>query len=438
MTERQGLTISGVAGLLAGLAAAWLIWHEAPPPRTLGAPAQPVAGAPETPQAADEAANVQTASVDPAQAEPADKLSPEELNISLANEVAGHLVQDLGDDRKVELTIIPALQKRAASIMSQAEVPYGALVAMEPDTGRVLAYAEHSAARPDLSGLCGMANPPAASVFKVVTTAALLEQARVPPETKVCFHGGHRGISQRHLVDNPKLDTRCHTLAEALGKSTNAVFGKLAYKHLDPDVLLRYSRRFFWDREIPFVFPIQTSHASFDSDRVLLAKTAAGFYNTQLSPMHGALIASAIANDGLMMAPKLVERYVVGNEERTRRGSTPMGRAIRPRTARLLANMMVTTTETGTASAYFRKRGKSLRGIRVAAKTGSLSTESGEDAERHHFSWWIGFAPAENPRVAVAALVVNVGPWRIKSTYLAREVLETYFETVAGQDVTSR
>ena len=103
------------------------------------------------------------------------------------------------------------------------------------------------------------------------------------------------------------------------------------------------------------------------------------------------------------------------------------------RTAQVLTDMMIHTTGTGTAGPYFRKRGKPLVGIRVAAKTGTLSAKA-EDGTRHRFSWWVGFAPAENPQIAVSAMVVNVGAWRIKSSYLAREVLEEYFDTVKTAD----
>ena len=104
----------------------------------------------------------------------------------------------------------------------------------------------------------------------------------------------------------------------------------------------------------------------------------------------------------------------------------PLGRSVTEKTARTLAGMMVNTTESGTAGAYFRKRSRSLHGIDVAGKTGSLSAR-GQGNERHFFSWFVGFAPAKDPKIAVAALVVNIGPWRIKSSYLARETLEMFF-----------
>ncbi len=431
--DRRGLVISAFAGLVCGLFTAWSLWDETPPP-----PREP----PEVVQVSaaepDEQDGAPAGEDEPADTAPDPKALPTDaLDVKSATIVDGRLVQDLGEGREVEYTIIPKVQKRAADILRKAEVPFGSMVALEPHTGRVLGYVEHSSLRPEIKHLAGLSIPPAASVFKVITAAALLEHAHIAPDYEVCFHGGFRGFGLDLLKDDSQRDNRCQSLTEALGRSSNVVFGKLADRHLDAETLGAYAKAFGWQRDIPFVFPVEKSAARFTNERLTLARTAAGFYNTQMSPVHAALVASAIANEGVMMAPKIIERYVVDGDPVMTREAAPMGRSIRSRTARVLANMMVATTELGTARSYYSKRNKSLKGIRVAAKTGSLSAQAADGA-RHQFSWIIGFAPVENPRIAVAALVVNVGKWRIKSTYLAREVMEAYFATVNKSDLTSR
>ena len=431
--DRRGILISAVTGFVAGLGAAWLLWQEAPPPREVVS--SPVRVASTDLYVGPSPATTETVEAAPPEEAPP-RLPTESLNIADANLVEGRLVQDLGNGQKVEFTVVPAVQNRAKSVLEQAEVPFGALVAMEPGTGRILGHVEHSTTMPELQNLAGLSTPPAASVFKVITAAALLEQAQLPADFEVCFHGGQRGFNLQHLDDNARTDTTCRTLTEALARSSNVIFGKLADRHLKPQTLDRYADAFAWRREIPFVLPVEVSGASFSDDRLTFARTAAGFYHTHLSPIHGALVASAVGNGGVMMAPKLVERFTVDDTPVMVRQSATMGRAIQPRTARILSEMMVQTTEMGTARAYFSRRDRWLRGVRVAAKTGSLSANAA-NGERHHFSWWIGFAPAENPRIAVAALVVNVGAWRIKSTYLAREVMEAYFKAVHNEEISA-
>lgn len=426
--DKRGLIISTLAGLAIGLIVAWMVWDAAGPlVRSPGAaplapPVGPVAAP--APATAMSAMNEEAAEFDRTH------LPVEELDLSSATVEDGRMVVDLGKKRHVTLTLMPALQKRAKQIFEQANVPFGAVVAMEPATGRLLAYVEHSSRNPELEHLAGRANPPAASIFKLITTAALLETTRVTPDTSVCYNGGgNRGISKRHLLDDPRRDVRCSTLTEALSKSTNAIFGKLTYRHLNAGVLRHYANAFGWNKEIPFLLPVQQSRSHFSDDRVELARTSAGFYNTQLSPIHAALIAGAIANGGRMMRPNLIELYTVDGQAVMEHSTTSMGRVCRQHTADSLAKMMVVTTESGTAAPYFRKRSAALKGIDVAAKTGSLSATA-DDGERHQFSWWIGFAPADNPRIALSALVVNIGKWRIKSSYLAREIMESYFHTI--------
>ena len=427
--------MSALTGFLLGLVVAWFAWSESrPPTRSTPAGSPPMASlAPGTSPAPD-VPELAGPPVDAAVV-PRGELPREAVDPAKAIAVDGKMVQDLGDGRRILYTLSPAIQQRARKILQAAEVPFGALVALDPHTGNVLGYVEHSSADAGLKHLAGRANPPAASVFKLITTTALIETAGITPETQTCFHGGARGISRRNMLDDTKLDTRCQTLTDALARSTNAVYGKLAYKHLTGEVLRHYARAFRWDADIPFVLPVEPSRATVTDDRVQLGQTAAGFYNTHLSPIHAALVAATIANGGLMMAPRLVDALEVDGRRRAQPRPEPLGRACREQTAKVLAHMMVATTERGTAGAYFRKRGRSLKGIDVAAKTGSLSVRPGEADNRYHFSWWVGFAPAENPRIALAAMVVNNGEWRIKSTYLAREVLEAYFAEVGGAEI---
>ncbi|WP_426751604.1 penicillin-binding transpeptidase domain-containing protein [Myxococcus sp. Y35] len=324
------------------------------------------------------------------------------------------VVKEKGGAKK-RLTIDPVLQASLTKILRTYEVPYGAAVVLEPSTGRVLALAEHSAAQPELRGLPVRAVFPAASVFKIITGSALLE-AGVTPETEECFHGGKRRLSEKLLVDSEK-DGSCYSLAMAMGKSANVIFAKLTSKHLTVDALRRMAARFRFNREIDFPVPTDVSLAAIPEESFGLANTGAGFGDVYLSPLHGALVAAVAANEGRWVDPVLIEPE----------GPAPLLPAegepvLTPAVAKDLTTLMETTVTHGTARSVFRERG--FRVEDAVGKTGSL-------ADREPFrdySWFVGFAPKDNPRVAVAALIVNDPKWRIRAPWLGREALRLGLE----------
>ncbi|MHA7629988.1 penicillin-binding transpeptidase domain-containing protein [Corallococcus sp. M7] len=313
------------------------------------------------------------------------------------------------------LTIDPGLQASLTKIMQNYQVPYGAAVVLEPSTGRVLAMAEHSEAKPELRGLPIRAVYPAASIFKIVTGSALLE-AGVSPDTEACFHGGKRRLNERQLEDTER-DGACYSLALAMGKSANVIFAKMTSKHLTADSLKRMAARLRFNREIPFAQPLDVSLAYIPEDGFALANTGAGFGDVYLSPLHGALLASVAANEGRWVDPVLVEPepFMPLPEPEP---------VLTPTAAHELTRMLEETVTHGTARGVFRERGFQVKD--AVGKTGTL-------ADREPFrdySWFVGFAPKDNPRVAVAALIVNDPKWRIRGSYLGREALRLALERI--------
>ena len=327
-------------------------------------------------------------------------------------------------ERHIELTLSAALQDKARKIFEQYRVPYAAMAAIEPSTGRVLGYVGHSLQAHDAGDPVRDVSPPAASVFKLITASALVD-AGVANSARTCYSGGSSRIDKVHLQDNPGRERSCATLEMALGKSINAVFAKLADRHLDAAKLHRYGRAFGFGHALPFELAPPASPFEVPGDRLEFARTAAGFWHTHMSTLHGALIAATIANDGAMPIPYAVQQVTGPGKARTseqgRRGSR---RVISAGTARAVGRMMRRTVSDGTSrSAFLDERGRAfLPGTVVAGKTGTLSSNNPYKA----YSWWVGYAPADKPRIALAVLVVNGALWRIKSSYVARELLREY------------
>lgn len=336
----------------------------------------------------------------------------------------GHFVTDLPSGATAELTLDPGLQEHITHVFESYDVPYGAFVALDPKSGRVLAYVSHSSANPDAGDLVRDPTPPAASVFKVVTSAALLDVGVTPAE-RVCYGGGMSGLGAADLVDDPKRDRACVSLAQALGGSVNTVFAKLSDRKLDGARIGRYAEAFGFGHALPFDAPLRASTYEVPEERLERARAAAGFWHMHMSPLHAALIAATVANGGSMPRATMID-HVYDAQGHTLQTHTPstfrsvIGRS----TAKTLASMMTLTVSEGTAhSAFFDDKGRPyVPGFSIAGKTGSLSSER----PYRHYSWWVGFAPEQAPEIALAALVVNTPKWRIKGSYVAREALRHY------------
>ncbi len=114
--------------------------------------------------------------------------------------------------------------------MQKFRIPESGVVMIEVKTGRVLAYASYVNASEKFD-VNARAEAPAASVFKLITSAALIERAGLNAETEQCYHGGKSRISPDELIDDPIRDKWCATIGVALGRSLNVVFARLAQKH---------------------------------------------------------------------------------------------------------------------------------------------------------------------------------------------------------------
>jgi cell division protein FtsI/penicillin-binding protein 2 len=325
--------------------------------------------------------------------------------------VDGAYVATTADGKTVRLTIDPELQAQMDKLLRTYKPQGAAIVALDPKTGKVLALSEYG------EGQATKPLYPAASVFKIITGAALIEKG-VNPDVETCYHGGMHGIVGNLLKDKPGLDRRCLSLSMALAKSANVVFAKMAVKHLDGVALRKEAEQFLFNRPM-FDQPVEQSTANIPDSGLDFAKSAAGFGQVKLSPMHAALIAAAVGNGGIAEEPSMIE-----DVDGTDVPPTGSLRLLNPETAGTLRDMMKLTVSEGTASSSFRERHRYILGdIAVAGKTGSLSNHQRPFKD---YSWFVGFAPADDPKIAVAAVVVNGLKWRIHAPFIAREALKAY------------
>ncbi|HRG94791.1 MAG TPA: penicillin-binding transpeptidase domain-containing protein [Polyangiaceae bacterium] len=308
-------------------------------------------------------------------------------------------------------TVDPSLQAKMLRLLDETRAPGGAIVVSDVRTGRVLAWASRGP-----GDWVREAHTSSASVFKIVTTAALLDRRRVSLTTRQCYTDAEHGITDADLDDGPR-DIGCVPFSEALGLSINTVFARLTLKHLTPLELRATASTVGFGARVPADVDAPFGEVAIPDDRLGLARASAGFWSAKLSPLGAVFAMSTIANGG-----EKVKLFV-------RDGGAPVarvsvGRAMSPETARAMTQMLVVTTRRGTAAKAFREGGRPvLPGVSVAGKTGTLV---GGHPTRM-VSWFAGFAPAEKPEIAVAVLLSNDVSWWSKGNVVARKVLEAYF-----------
>jgi cell division protein FtsI/penicillin-binding protein 2 len=325
--------------------------------------------------------------------------------------------------KEILLTLDSELQRSAEDLLAHYRPPYGAIVAIQPNTGRILAMAGSSRFGIKGEELLGRATFPAASLFKVITGAAAVEKAGLRSGSQIAFRGGNYTLSQWNYQPDPKTDKRRMALGEAMGLSCNGVFARVGLGYLRAAHLEEYAERFGFHIPLVSDFPVQRSAFDTGVSDYELARTAAGFRGAKISPVHAAAVAATVANGGVLLKPYLIDEVRAGSEGLLYRGeSEPLGRAISRETALELTEMMLSTTTIGTARRHFKPL-QIFQKVKVAGKTGTLSGDNPEGL----YLWFIGFAPADNPEIAVAALTIDRGGSRIAASGLASLFLERHF-----------
>jgi cell division protein FtsI/penicillin-binding protein 2 len=269
-------------------------------------------------------------------------------------------------------------------------------------------------------------------VFKVITGSALVEKAGLSSESEQCYHGGKSRILPDELIDDPRRDKWCATLAIAMGRSLNVVFARMAQKHLTPEDIAQMGGAYGFGAPVPFAVPNEVPKLEVPQEPVEFARASAGFWHSNMSPLLGVSIAQTVANGGVTLEPRIVQAVTKNGEDvwREERDPRVLRRAVKPETAAQVSRMMRETVANGSAYKSFHDlKGKPyIPGVAVSGKTGTLT----DYKQNRFYTWFVGFAPSEAPEIAISTLVVNTPEWQIKAPQLAREVLRTYFEKKAN------
>jgi len=335
-------------------------------------------------------------------------------------------------DAIVQYAFDPSLQEQVQNLMKAYSPDYGAFVAIEPTTGRILSMVSyvHDLKKDEASqNLALRATFPSASVFKVVTAAAAIEQRKFDSDTVFAFQGSNHTLYKSNVL-KMKYNrwTRNITLKEAFAKSVNTVFGRIGVYNVGATNLRQYADKFGFNRKIASDIEVDQGRAPIPTDDWGLAEAASGYTRENtMSPLQGALIAAAIANQGKIMEPYLVDS-VFSKEGVPLYTVEPRlaNQAIDPQTAAELKQLMRQTVKAGTSRNAFRSfvRDRNFFGVDVGGKTGSLTGLE----PKGKYDWFVGYADNGTQKIAVAALSIHGQFWKVKSAYLARKAIEIFFK----------
>ncbi|MGH2584091.1 MAG: peptidoglycan D,D-transpeptidase FtsI family protein [Dehalococcoidia bacterium] len=313
------------------------------------------------------------------------------------------------------LTIDSRVQRAAAAALGDRP---GAVVALDPRTGAVLAMVsapDFDAGAVEANGEELLTDPTAplvnratqgqyapGSVFKTVTAAAALESGQYRPDSRFRCPSGLVVEGFVIACSNVPPGVQEYDFAHAYAWSVNATFADIGLK-IGAERLVSQARRFGFEEPIPFDLPVTRSRllapgASFNP--VLLATTAFGQGELTATPLQMALVAAAVANDGRLMQPYLVQRVQASEGAVVREHQRQLWRQVMSQeTAATLRAFMVTAVREGFSGSA------AVPGVTVGGKTGTAENAPGEAPH----AWFTGLAPAENPSIVVAVVVENAG-----------------------------
>lgn len=323
-------------------------------------------------------------------------------------------------------TIQGDLQRRVYEYLAKNRVPYGVFVAIEPASGRILGITAYSSIDPGWAKRSVYELYPMASLFKIITASAALESHKITSESVIEYRGNSHSENPRYWDISPRGRNNSMNVTFAMGKSINPVYGRVASDIAGKSSVMESISRFGFNQELLPGIPAKPSQAREPVDNHGLRLMGAGLdHEVKISPLHAAVIISAIANGGKMMIPGMTNS-IIDAQGVEKEAFTPreLRRLVTPETSASLTRMLSSSVLTGTSrKAFHDRRGRPLLNVSIAAKTGSIN---GTDP-KGHYSWFAAFAPIQNPRIALVALVINPDKWKIKAPQVGEQALEEFF-----------
>jgi penicillin-binding protein A len=314
---------------------------------------------------------------------------------------------------------------------------YTSVVVMDNETGNILAAVDYARAKNVFGRDLAFTNShPAASIFKVITAADLLENTHIKTDTEFHFTGRSTTL-YRHQLKEPanRRWIRRLDLQRAFATSNNVIFGRTAIENLTPAGLKRMAEKFGFNKKLVEGVNLPASVFTMAQDQYNLAELSSGL-NTQtlMSPVHGAVIASIVANGGVLRYPIVIKSLESIKDKKVI--FPPLRKdelVLTPQSAEDLRTLFMATVTEGTARSSFRRSKYLLEKLEIGGKTGSLT--GGEPfGKRDWFSSYAKSLEDKNDKgISICVMIVNQQRWYIKSPLLSKNIIEFYYSNLYQQ-----
>lgn len=338
------------------------------------------------------------------------------------------------DHFHIDTSINIPLQQFILDTIDPSTARYMGIVVMEPYSGRVLAMASFDRDDPH-NNPCLDSIFPAASVFKIVTAAAVIERYGFDSDSVMTYCGRKHTLYKSQIKEYTKRKTHEITLRDSFAQSVNPVFGKIGVHYLGKTALEEYAEAFGFNRDIGFDIPFGPSVMIISDEPYHWAEVASGFNReTLISPLHGALIASAVLNRGLLLEPIIVEQITDDSGRMIYQSHLkPLNQAITSDVSEIVNDLMIATIESGTCRKVFRGYGEDdvLSRLSMGGKTGTINNDGGNI----RYDWFVGFAEERNgpEKIVVSSVVAHEKYIGKKSSRYARMIFKEYFTNYFGK-----
>ncbi len=352
------------------------------------------------------------------------------------NQFVREMSLDVGGEIKevqVNYTLDESLQNKTEELLKFYKPDYGAVVAIDAVTGAIRAMASFEKGHPSRKNLALKVIYPAASIFKIVTASVALDRYGLSPDTLVMFNGANHTLYKQNVL-RTKINrwTREITLREAFARSINTVFGRLTFERMKPEDIYDYATRFGFNSSMTSDLPFDMGFVEVPQEKNFqLAEVVSGYNRiTKMSPIQGAMMASAVAATGVMRVPYIVASLSSPISGRTIWQSEPVTAAVimSEEGALRLKSLMEATITQGTSQKSFRElirdRRRKFKKLELGGKTGSLQGYN----PKGKIDWFVGYAiGGKNDKLAVGVIIVNKNFWVVKSSYIAQALFKQRF-----------